>query len=904
MLKSIPTLGISCLLAASLYCPPAWSQPAPPERGKAQPRRPFAKPGTPRRDERIRFFDIKHVKAELTLDVKEKQIRGTVTHTFSPMHPYLAQIELDCAPELKVSKVTVAGQGGSAVPCKFTIAGEKLTVALGEARGPDDTLDLAVEYKGRPTKGMVFVASDPAYPERPLAIWTQGESEDTHYWLPCYDHPNDRATSEMIITVENPLLVVSNGTLVETRKNAGGTTTYHWKMDVPHSSYLISLAVGNFTAYHDKVGNLPLDYYVAKGVDEATARRFMGKTPQMIRFFGEVTGQPYPYVKYAQTCLPEFGGGMENISATSMTDTVLQDEISALESDADGLVAHELAHQWFGDLLTCRDWSHIWLNEGFASYFDPLFIEHDRGEDTFRLEMDRVQKGYLMSDRRYRRPIVETRYESSEDLFDGMTYQKGACVLHALRGLLGDKAWWSGLRGYVAAHKFQVVDTDDFRKAIEAASGKDLKWFFDQWLHRAGHPELKVRWHYEDADKTVRVKVEQTQTVDAQVPLFRLPTSLEITEAGKKTRVVPIVIDQASHEFVVPAATKPRMVQIDPEGWLIKELDFEKSLEENLFQLEHAGCVLGRMAAAQAIVKTDKGKPEVVKALSAAWKREKAVEAQREIVVLLATGEESSRAALIEAARSSHAKIHVAALSGLAKLKHGGDTEALFRAAWKNPKEAYGARTAALRGLVAGKVKDADQLLDEALKIPGNRHSIAAVALGLLLETPGPKARELAVLYSRYGQPRALRMKAVGALGQLAKDDSSLQDLLITMVADPERVVRYVTWGTVRELKLKKAIPALTERLELEASGFNGMGARMVKQTLEALKDPASKTAAAGAAVNAKTIDDLKREAADLESKAKDLRQKIDAFRATSKDSGGGSTGSAGEASSSAAPSP
>ena len=256
------------------------------------------------------------------------------------------------------------------------------------------------------------MAPDPAYPEKPLAIWTQGEAEDTHHWLPCYDYPNDRATTEMIITVARPLFVVSNGALVDTKENSDGTPTYHWKMDQPLSSYLISLAASEFVSFHDRVGDLPVDYYVAKHVDEATARRFMGKTPAMIRFFGDKTGQPYPYGKYAQVCLPEFGGGMENISATSMTDAALRDEIAALERDDDGLVAHELAHQWFGDLLTCKDWSHIWLNEGFASYFDPLFTEHDRGEDAFRLEMDGELKGYLGSDRMYRRPIVETRYKS------------------------------------------------------------------------------------------------------------------------------------------------------------------------------------------------------------------------------------------------------------------------------------------------------------------------------------------------------------------------------------------------------------------------------------------------------------------------------------------------------------
>jgi aminopeptidase N len=872
-------LALCFLLVMSLFGPAVRAQ-NPDGSGRAAPRRrPFAKTGAPRQQERIRYFDVKHVKAELTLLTKQKEVRGTVTHTLSPLHPYLTLIELDCAPELKVTKVTKSIKGSSAVACKFALSNGKLSVTLDRPHGPGETLELAIEYSGSPTKGLQFILADPAYPERPMAIWTQGQAEDTRYWLPCYDYPNERATSEMIITAPDPMFVVSNGTLIETRKNSGETTTYHWKMDVPHVTYLISLAVGDFAVYHDKVDDLPVDYYVAKGVDEATARRFMGKTPQMIRFFSKSLGQPYPYVKYATTCLPEFGGGMENISATSMTDTALHDEIAALEGDSDGLVAHELVHQWFGDLLTCKDWSHTWLNEGFASYFDPLFAEQDRGQDAFRLDMDDVLQSYLQNDRRYRRPIVETRYESSLQMFDRMTYGKGACVLHTLRGVLGDELWWKGIRAYVAAHKLQVVDTDDFRKSMEAASGKDLKWFFDQWLWKAGHPELKVRWRYEDADKTVRVKVEQTQSLDEQTPLFKLPTSLEITEDAGKTRVVPIVIDAALHEFVIPAADRPKMVQIDPEGWLIKELDFEKPFDENLFQLEHSGSVLGRLQAAQALAKMAKDKPAAVKALSAAWKREKAVPARREIVRLLGTGDESSRSALFEAASNLEAKVRVAAVEGLAKLKHDDATEALFRAAWANSREAYGARRAALRGLVAGKCKDSDQLLDQALKISADRHSIAATALELLLESPRPDARELAALYSRYGQPRSLRSAAIGAFGRLAKDDPALQDILLGLVDDPDRSVRFRAWGAVRELKLKKAAPALTARLSLEATGFSGMGRQMLEQTIEALKDTEPKIASSSSGAGPKSIDELEKQAAELEKKAKDLREKIDALK-------------------------
>ena len=763
---------------------------AQPPSTRSASRRPFASPETPRQTERIRAADIQHIKAELVLDAKKHEIHGTVTHTLKPLHPYLTSLTLDCGPKLKVSKVTA---GPHAAACKFTTQGEKLSITFDKPYGTDDVIDLAITYSGSPRSGLRFVESDPANPEKPPAIWTQGEAEDNHHWLPCYDYPNDRVTTEMIITVARPLSVVSNGALVSTKENSDGTRTFHWKMDQPLSTYLITLTASEFVSFHDRVGSLPVEYYVTKNVDEATARRFMGKTPAMIRFFNEKTGQSFPYCKYAQVCLPEFTGGMENASATSMTDEALLDPIEALERDEDGLVAHELAHQWFGDLMTCKDWSHIWLNEGFASYFDPLFTEHDKGVDDFRLRMDGELKSYLSNDRMYRRPIVETKYNSPMDMFDRMTYAKGGCVLHMLRGLLGDEAWWKGIRTYVAKHKFQVVETDDFRKAMEEGSGKDLKWFFDQWLYKAGHPELKVRWHYEDADKTVRVKIEQTQKTDEQTLLFRLPTTLELTEAVGKSRIVPIVIDGANQEFVIPAEARPKLVQVDPNCWLIKELDFEKTSEENLFQLQHASCVICRVNAARALFKQTDSSPQIKSALAAAWKNEKSVTARTDLVGVISgategtgrrrraafggpnrpttvqSGDEAFRHALQEAAKDPEPRVRVAAIRGLAALHHEAGAEAILRAAWANPKEAYGARTTALQTLARWKVKDVDELLSAALKNSAGKHRLAATALELCLEQAGPKARELAAVYAPYGQPHALRSAALAPWNGLPK---------------------------------------------------------------------------------------------------------------------------------------
>jgi aminopeptidase N len=905
MLASKSAIASGLLLG--LFACSVGAQSPPGEVPSLPARRPFAAPETPRQTERLREVDIKHIKAELSLDAKKQEVRGKVTHTLTPLHPYLTTIELDCGPRLVVSQVTA---GSDSTPCKFAIKDQKLAITLDKPYGPGDTFDLVIAYGGSPAAGLHFVAPDSSNPARPQAIWTQGEAEDNHHWLPCYDYPNDRVTTEMIITVAKPLSVVSNGSLAGTCDNNDGTRTFHWKMDQPHSTYLITVAASDFVAFHDHVDGLPVDYYVTKNVDEATARRFMGKTPKMIRFFDEKTGQKYPYPKYAQVCLPEFGGGMENTSATSMTDNSLLDPIEALERDEDGLVAHELAHQWFGDFLTCKDWSHIWLNEGFASYFDPLFAQHDRGEDEFRLRMEGELKSYLSNDRMYRRPIVETRYTSPMHMFDMMTYAKGGCVLHMLRGLVGEEAWWKAIRTYVSDHKFQVVETDDFRRAVEQATGKDMKWFFDQWLYKAGHPELRAAWHYEDADKTVRVKIEQTQKAEEQTPLFRTPTTLELTDSSGTSRAIPIVIEGASQEFVIPAAAKPQMVLIDPDCWLVKELNFDKPLEESIFQLEHARCVVCRLNAARALAGRFRDDPHAGNALAAAWKRERSVTGRTDLVSLLAGGEAGSgrrptrfgtararpvedgderfRAALLEAAIDEEARVRVAAIRGLARLKRDDQSEAVLRAAWSNLKEAYGARTTALRALVSWKAKDAEELLTAALKNPVGKCALASTALELLLQQPGPKARELAALYARYGQPRPLRSVAIDAFDRLAKDDPALQDLLIPMIDDPDRTMRFRAWNLAGSFKLRKALPALEARLKQESggsTGFVGFGAPPTRQTLErvvaALKAPASKSP--GTTPPAPPLSELEKQAEDLEARARELRRRIDSLKSTAR---------------------
>ncbi len=864
MRRSAAALVLGILTVSILSSTPTPAQP--PTASGAH--RPFAKPGAPKQAERVRTFDVKHIKGDLTFDIKKSEIRGTVTHTIAPLHPGFDSVTLDCGSDLKVSKVAIGS-----TDCKFDQKGNELVVSLDRAYGPDETFELAVTYSGSPDKGIRFVKPDADHPKRAVCVWTNGEPEDARHWIPCFDYPNERSTAEMIVTVDKPLSVVSNGTLESTRENADGTSTYHWKMDSPLTTYLLSVVAADFAVYHDKLGSLPVDYYVLKEVDEATARRTMGKTPRMIDFFNERIGTPYAYPKYATVCVPEFGGGMEHTSATTMTDSILVDPIAYLERDSDSIVAHELAHQWFGDLLTCRDWSNIWLNEGFASYFDPLFTEHEKGDDAFRLAMASELNSYLGSDRQYRRAIVEARYGDPWQMFDGVTYAKGACVLHALRGLVGDDAWWRGIQLYVASNKDRTVETSDFIKAMEKASGRDLAWFFDQWVFHGGHPELSARWRFEGDDQTLRLKVEQTQAVDETTPLFRLPTTVEIGD-DSGLRSVPIVIDARTHEFVIPSPGKPKMVRIDPKGWLPKVLVFEKPRDEWIYQLEHSADILGRVEAAKALAEKHKGEKPASEALAKAWSKEKEPLARAELVRIIATVGEPCRGPLMEAARDPEPRVRVAAIRGLAALKLDPVIEPIFRATWANKAEPYGARQSALQALVKAKVKDSDELVASALKDPTNRHSLARAALQVVLDKGGQKAREAAVLYSRPGQPSALRSAAVQALARQAKDDPQAEKLLISLVDDPVPNVQRSVLFALANGGFTSALPKLEEQLPK----VHGPARQLLEVQIERLKN-SKKPPVVAADPGLKESADLERQAADLELQAKELRNRAEALK-------------------------
>jgi aminopeptidase N len=560
--------------------------------------RDFPLPGTRPKYAPDRVVDVEHLVLDLDVDPASDRIAGTATLTAKVIAPATRHVTLD-AVELAIERVTANGK-----QVTFHHDGKRLRVDLGAARAPGDELVLAIRYGGRPRRGIYFIKPDPGYPDKPVQVWTQGQDEDSRFWFPCFDSPHEKATTELIATIPASLYALSNGRLVEDR-TADGKRVMHWRLDVPHSCYLVTLAVGDFAETLDRWRDIEVSYLVQRG-REVDCQRTLARTPAMLELFSRQFGVVYPYPRYAQVFVADFiFGGMENTSATTLTDTVLLDERAALDQDVDSLVAHELAHQWFGDLVTCRDWGEGWLNEGFATYSEYLWREHHEGRDAADLELDEWADAYFGEDAgRYRRTVATKLYDEPIDIFDHHLYEKGGRVLHMLRGVLGDEPFFGALAHYVKKHRHGVVETRDLARAVEEATGRVLDWFFSQWvIDGAGHPELEVATAWDPDTGVASVTVTQAQKVEGKTPLFRIPTRLRF-RVGKADHDVEVDIVEKQHAFHVPLAEAPSQIIFDPGRTVLAKCKTDKPESMWIAELAGATLAIDRGYAARALSRT------------------------------------------------------------------------------------------------------------------------------------------------------------------------------------------------------------------------------------------------------------------------------------------------------------
>ncbi len=781
--------------------------------------RPFALPGTTRVYERDRPFTIEHIALDLVLDVPGRAVEGTARLRVRRVDARAKVLRLD-AIAFDLKSVTL--DKGKA---RFDYDDTALAIDV-----PDGAteFEVTVAYRVKPKRGLYFLEPDEHVRERPRQVWSQCQDEDARYWIPCHDKPHVKQSSELRISVPKGWRTLSNGVLLESSAQSderADRAVFHWKQEQPHASYLITLVAGEFGEIVEEKTRIPINYLVPKG-REVDGKRTFGRTPLMIALFEKKTGIQYPWPKYTQVVVHDFiFGGMENTSATTMYEHILLDERAAQDVDMDGLVAHELAHQWFGDYVTCRDWSEGWLNEGWATYMELVWKEEGsdpRGDlpfETFgRDDYDYALKGeldiYLAEDAgRYRRPIVCRDYDSPIDIFDRHLYQKGALVLHVLRRAIGDGPFWRAVNGYLKKHAFGSVETRDFQRALEAESGKSLDRIFDMYVHGSGHPELEVVLEHSEGQLVVSVR--QTQKVDEHTKLFDGPLAIDIVADGKRRREV-VRVRAVKDSFVFNLADRPSHVAIDPEGDLLGTIDLKVPSDMLRDQLRNGATARVRWTAAIALAKRDE--PKTIEALASTVRNEKEFWGVRaEAAEALGEIRGDDAFALLKSALAiKNPKVRRAVSRALGKFRTSAAAEALKPLALSD--DSYLVQADAARALGSTRQTSMFETLVEVL----DRKSWADVVRGGAADGLANLRDERAVPHltarTTYGHESPGRRASMLALARLDTSRKT-RELLEDRLDDSDVFVRITAIRGLESLGDVKSRAALQARLEKDDAG-------------------------------------------------------------------------------------
>ncbi len=829
--------------------------------------REFAFPGTRPRYAPDRVVDIQHISLVLDVDPSKRTVAGTATLRTMVIAPNTKVVELD-AVELTIDKVTANGK-----PAPFRHDGKKLRVELASPLATGAELTLAVDYKGAPRRGLYFVGPDDGYPHKPLQVWSQGQDEDSRYWFPCVDAPIEKATSEVKVSVPSTMFALSNGTLVSD-KTTKDKRTLHWRLDVPHSCYLITLAVGDFGTIETKWRDVPVVYYVEKGREEA-AERTLARTPQMLELFSKKFGVPYPYPRYAQVFVADFiFGGMENTSATTLTDTVLMDERAAIDYDIDALVAHELAHQWFGDLVTCRDWGEGWLNEGFATYSEYIWREHHEGRDAADLELEEWADQYFGEDSgRYRRTIATKLFDEPIDIFDHHLYEKGGRVLHMLRNVLGDDAFYKSLAHYLGKHRHGLVESRDLARAVEDATGKVVDWFFSQWvIDGAGHPELDVGVRWDPDSQLATVTVEQTQKIEGKTPVFRLPTQIRF-RVGDKDLDVPLDVVDAKHAFHLRLDGEPTQAIFDPGHVLLAARKIDKS--EPLWIAELAGATLAVDRAAAAIALARRGGPAAEQALMTALEKDKFWAVRGSAALALATMRTpAARDRLVKRLKAEvHPRARRIIARALGDFTNDDTAGAALATVVDKGDASYFVEAEACLALGRTRTKRASELLRKASTRESFTDVIRQHAYRGLAEARDDSALGLLADGIKWGKPTQGRRAAAGALallmrGRRDREARDVRERIELLLADRDFRVQAAAVEALAVIGDPAAIGSIRRMTERELDG------RLRRRGKEVMRDLGE-----GAPL-AEDVRRLRDEVGELRALAGSLRERIELLEA------------------------
>jgi aminopeptidase N len=731
---------------------------------------------------------VEHIFLDLTLDIPNQSFQGTCTIHLNPVRSGIETLILD-AVDLDIKAVTI-----SEIEQNFDYDSQQLQIYLKQPTAANKLIKIAIQYGvEKPQRGLYFIQPSSDYPDKPVQVWTQGEDEDSRFWFPCFDYPGQLATSEIRVQVPKDLIAISNGELIHTEKQ-GKEQIYHWLQKQIHPTYLMTLAVGNFAEIKQEWNSIPVTYYVEKG-RENDGIRTMGKTPDMIEFFSQTFGYAYPYPKYAQVCVSDFiFGGMENTSTTLLTDRCLLDEKAARDNrNSESLVAHELAHQWFGDLIVIKHWSHAWIKEGMATYSEVLWTEKEYGKTEAAYYRLNEARNYLSEDSsRYRRPIVTHIYREAIELYDRHLYEKGACVYHMIRTELGDELFNKAIHTFVQDHAHNTVETVDLLRAIEKATGRNLLWLFDQYVFRGGHPDYKVSYSWDGESHLAKITVKQKQAKDSErlseQQLFDLKIPIGFGYVSKpeiepELKVFTVRVHEKEQTFYFPLDQKPKFISFDVGNHYLKTVSLEYPVAELKAQIQYDSDPISKIYAAQALSK--KGGLEAVKALTHSLKKEAFWGVKVEVIKQLAKIQlDQVIDGLMAGLKDQNPRVRRAAVNALAKHRTEESYKALKSILEKGDDSYYveAAAATAMGEMAAGNTEEkpteekAIKLLKTVLKERAGWNEVVRCGAisGLSKMKTSEEALNLILKYTAAGVPQALRLAAIRALGTISTGQTAI----------------------------------------------------------------------------------------------------------------------------------
>jgi aminopeptidase N len=803
--------------------------------------RAFALPGAGLQYGPDKTVDVEHIDLFLTPDLPGETLDGVATTTVRALDEAVASLALD-AVDLEISEVRRNGK-----PQAFVQRDGRLEVRFEPPIAAGERTSFAVTYRAvKPRRGLFFIKPTPEYPDKIAHAWTQSQDTNARFWFPCLDYPHEKQTTQTTIVVPKGQFALGNGALIE-RKDDGERTTFVYRQDVPHSTYLVTLVVGPFVEHNQGTAGanaVPVAYYVLPGREEDGERSF-SNTPRMIAAFEERIGTPYPYARYSQIAVTDFiFGGMENTSATTQTDRTLHDATAHLDFSSDFLVSHELAHQWFGDLLTCRDWSHAWLNEGFATFFEFVWREADLGYDEYLFGVFGAVAQYVDEDAdRYRRPIVCNRFRDPIELFDRHLYEKGGAVLHMLRGELGEARFWRSIRHYVERNAQRSVETIDLIRAIEEATGRNLRGFFDRWVFGGGHPELTIKAQWDDKRKALTITIDQTQKSDDDHPPFTfdveigvvaepLPAPLANFGAGKLPgeQRIRAHVERAHETITIPLEFEPKLVRFDPGAFVLASVTDERGAAFAAATLGGDPDVVARIRAARALAKD--GSKAAQQALAGAFEDDPFWGVLDEAAAALGrTRAPWAATILIRALAHAHPKVRRGAAVALGNFRDPAVASALILTAQGDV--SYFVRTSALHAL--GRTRDPrafDVLVAAAGALSWNG-CVESGAVRGLAELGDARAIDPVLAAAALGKDELLRRAAIAALGRigalLQSERVRVVEVLDELLDDPMFQVQLAAVAAVEALGDARHLGSL-DRLTTQA-----FDARIRRDAMEAI---------------------------------------------------------------------